>query len=195
MPTNAQGDATRRFRDLILLQEKNLSILGRSDLLQDNMLIAESGDTSTEPSAILAEQARQIFEHVDISPAILVSKSDLPQNTTPPVQQHTSIMFTQATRSLLRAAPMARSPLAVCARTAFSTSSSNSLISRMSQMSLARPVASPTKSLVAFQQTRGMKVRSSVKKLCDGCKSVRRKGGKYVYIICSKNPKHKQRQG
>lgn len=46
-----------------------------------------------------------------------------------------------------------------------------------------------------FGQARGMKVRSSVKKLCDGCKSVRRKGGKYVYIICSKNPKHKQRQG
>lgn len=42
-------------------------------------------------------------------------------------------------------------------------------------------------------QKRGMKVRSSVKKLCDGCKSVRRKGGKYVYIICNKNPKHKQR--
>ncbi|KAF8471686.1 ribosomal protein L36-domain-containing protein [Kalaharituber pfeilii] len=42
-------------------------------------------------------------------------------------------------------------------------------------------------------QTRGMKVRSSVKRLCNGCKSVRRKG--YVYIICSKNPKHKQRQG
>ncbi|KAG9659942.1 hypothetical protein KCU95_g11907, partial [Aureobasidium melanogenum] len=104
-------------------------------------------------------------------------------------------MFAHTTRSLLRAAPMARSPLPVCARTAFSTSSSNSLISRMSQMSLARPVASPAKSLVAFQQTRGMKVRSSVKKLCDGCKSVRRKGGKYVYIICSKNPKHKQRQG
>ncbi|QDS68570.1 hypothetical protein FKW77_000441 [Venturia effusa] len=48
---------------------------------------------------------------------------------------------------------------------------------------------------VALEQARGMKVRSSVKKLCDGCKSVRRKGGKYVYIICSKNPKHKQRQG
>ncbi|THY19443.1 hypothetical protein D6D01_07066 [Aureobasidium pullulans] len=104
-------------------------------------------------------------------------------------------MFSQATRSLLRAAPIARSPLTTCARTAFSTSTTNSLISRMSQMSLARPVASPTKSLVAFQQTRGMKVRSSVKKLCDGCKSVRRKGGKYVYIICSKNPKHKQRYG
>lgn len=53
--------------------------------------------------------------------------------------------------------------------------------------------ASPTTKLVSRQQVRGMKVRSSVKKLCDGCKSVRRKGGKYVYIICSKNPKHKQR--
>ncbi|TVY87684.1 50S ribosomal protein L36, partial [Lachnellula willkommii] len=49
------------------------------------------------------------------------------------------------------------------------------------------------------QQVRGMKVRSSVKKMCEGCKSVRRKGGKkgrgHVYIICSLNPKHKQRQG
>ncbi|KAF2863431.1 hypothetical protein K470DRAFT_255133 [Piedraia hortae CBS 480.64] len=44
-------------------------------------------------------------------------------------------------------------------------------------------------------QIRGMKVRSSVKKLCDGCRSVRRRRSKRVYIICSKNPKHKQRQG
>jgi len=46
---------------------------------------------------------------------------------------------------------------------------------------------------LALQPTiaRGMKVRSSVKKLCEGCKSVRRKG--YVYIICDRNPKHKQR--
>ncbi|KAL1961019.1 hypothetical protein VTO42DRAFT_4907 [Malbranchea cinnamomea] len=43
------------------------------------------------------------------------------------------------------------------------------------------------------QQARGMKTRSSVKRLCDGCKRVLRK--KRVYIICSKNPKHKQRQG
>ncbi|KAF2796079.1 hypothetical protein K505DRAFT_272131 [Melanomma pulvis-pyrius CBS 109.77] len=55
-------------------------------------------------------------------------------------------------------------------------------------------IQSPTQT-AALTQTRGMKVRSSVKKLCDGCKSVRRKKGKYVYIICSKNPKHKQRQG
>jgi large subunit ribosomal protein L36 len=37
-----------------------------------------------------------------------------------------------------------------------------------------------------------MKVRSSVKKICDKCKIVRRKGT--VRIICS-NPKHKQKQG
>ncbi|KAJ0419285.1 ribosomal protein L36-domain-containing protein [Aspergillus carlsbadensis] len=43
------------------------------------------------------------------------------------------------------------------------------------------------------EQVRGMKTRSSVKRLCDGCKPVRRKNR--VYIICSKNPKHKQRQG
>jgi large subunit ribosomal protein L36 len=38
-----------------------------------------------------------------------------------------------------------------------------------------------------------MKVRSSVKKLCENCKIVRRKG--VVRVICKKNPKHKQRQG
>ncbi|KAH9836475.1 ribosomal protein L36-domain-containing protein, partial [Rhodofomes roseus] len=37
---------------------------------------------------------------------------------------------------------------------------------------------------------RGMKVRSSVKRLCDGCSVVRRKGR--IYIICAKNPRHKQ---
>ncbi|KAA0210286.1 MAG: 50S ribosomal protein L36 [Ignavibacteriaceae bacterium] len=37
-----------------------------------------------------------------------------------------------------------------------------------------------------------MKVRSSVKKMCDNCKIIRRKG--VVRVICT-NPKHKQRQG
>lgn len=40
---------------------------------------------------------------------------------------------------------------------------------------------------------RTMKVRSSVKKMCDGCATVRRRGK--LYVTCSKNPKHKQRQG
>jgi large subunit ribosomal protein L36 len=37
-----------------------------------------------------------------------------------------------------------------------------------------------------------MKVRSSVKKMCNNCKIIRRKGR--VRVICT-NPKHKQRQG
>lgn len=37
-----------------------------------------------------------------------------------------------------------------------------------------------------------MKVRSSVKRICDKCRVIRRKGR--VMIICAQ-PKHKQRQG
>lgn len=37
-----------------------------------------------------------------------------------------------------------------------------------------------------------MKVRPSVKKICDNCKIVKRKG--VVFVICD-NPRHKQRQG
>ncbi|MBU6351624.1 MAG: 50S ribosomal protein L36 [Caldilinea sp.] len=37
-----------------------------------------------------------------------------------------------------------------------------------------------------------MKVRPSVKKMCENCKLVRRRG--VLYVIC-KNAKHKQRQG
>jgi len=37
-----------------------------------------------------------------------------------------------------------------------------------------------------------MKVRSSVKKMCEKCKIIKRKGK--IIVICN-NPKHKQRQG
>ncbi len=37
-----------------------------------------------------------------------------------------------------------------------------------------------------------MKVKASVKPICDKCKVVKREGK--IFIICS-NPKHKQRQG
>ncbi|HEX4825747.1 MAG TPA: 50S ribosomal protein L36 [Candidatus Polarisedimenticolaceae bacterium] len=37
-----------------------------------------------------------------------------------------------------------------------------------------------------------MKVRTSVKKICDKCKIVKRK--RVVRVVCD-NPKHKQRQG
>ena len=39
---------------------------------------------------------------------------------------------------------------------------------------------------------RKMKVRPSVKKICEKCKIIKRKG--VVRVICE-NPKHKQRQG
>ena len=44
----------------------------------------------------------------------------------------------------------------------------------------------------AERQERTMKVRASVKKICDKCKIIKREG--VVRVICQ-NPKHKQRQG
>jgi len=38
-----------------------------------------------------------------------------------------------------------------------------------------------------------VKVRSSVKPICEHCKVIKRQG--VVRIICKRNPKHKQRQG
>ncbi len=38
-----------------------------------------------------------------------------------------------------------------------------------------------------------MKVRTSIKKMCNDCRIIKRK--RVVRIICKKNPRHKQRQG
>ncbi|MCK4643985.1 50S ribosomal protein L36 [Candidatus Calescamantes bacterium] len=38
-----------------------------------------------------------------------------------------------------------------------------------------------------------MKVRASVKKMCEYCKIIKR--NKTVMVLCSRDPKHKQRQG
>ncbi|OJJ41056.1 hypothetical protein ASPWEDRAFT_47719 [Aspergillus wentii DTO 134E9] len=72
------------------------------------------------------------------------------------------------------------------------TNGLRSLRSRNDSTDNAR-IASVGSAVRQLEQVRGMKTRSSVKRLCDGCKPVRRKNR--VYIICSKNPKHKQRQG
>jgi large subunit ribosomal protein L36 len=37
-----------------------------------------------------------------------------------------------------------------------------------------------------------MKVRASVRKICENCRMIRRRGR--IMVVCS-NPKHKQRQG
>ncbi|NRA95331.1 MAG: 50S ribosomal protein L36 [Planctomycetes bacterium] len=38
-----------------------------------------------------------------------------------------------------------------------------------------------------------MKVKASVRRICEGCKIVRRRG--VLRVICKLNPRHKQRQG
>jgi large subunit ribosomal protein L36 len=46
--------------------------------------------------------------------------------------------------------------------------------------------------ITQIKRTRLMKVRASVKKMCDKCKVIKRRG--VVRVICE-NKKHKQRQG
>ncbi|KAJ6015535.1 hypothetical protein N7540_010126 [Penicillium herquei] len=105
-------------------------------------------------------------------------------------------------RSVFRAPGALRQLLPSVSRRSFSRVASLGPLSHMIQNGLVRLRAqSQTRNAVAaavgssrqLEQVRGMKTRSSVKRLCDGCKPVRRKNR--VYIICSKNPKHKQRQG
>lgn len=38
-----------------------------------------------------------------------------------------------------------------------------------------------------------MKVKASVKRICEACRVVRRRGR--VFVVCTKSPRHKQRQG
>jgi large subunit ribosomal protein L36 len=38
-----------------------------------------------------------------------------------------------------------------------------------------------------------VKVRASIKRICEKCKIVRRRG--VVYVVCKSDPRHKQRQG
>jgi large subunit ribosomal protein L36 len=38
-----------------------------------------------------------------------------------------------------------------------------------------------------------MKVRPSIKRICENCRIIKRHGK--ILVICSNNPKHKQRQG
>jgi large subunit ribosomal protein L36 len=45
----------------------------------------------------------------------------------------------------------------------------------------------------AFALETCVKVRSSVKPICEHCKVIKRQG--VTRIICKRNPKHKQRQG
>ncbi|KAK6860744.1 ribosomal l36 [Apiospora arundinis] len=114
-----------------------------------------------------------------------------------------------ATMSLLsssmRSLTLASRPAGFRAATAACSKQPVRSISQAVLRSASRPttaiMATAAKALqpTIQQQTRGMKVHSSVKKRCEHCKVVRRKTNKrhrgYLYIICSANPRHKQRQG
>ena len=50
----------------------------------------------------------------------------------------------------------------------------------------------PDTSYLRVAEVHTMKVKPSVKKICDKCKVIRRHGN--VMVICD-NPRHKQRQG
>src|SRR5207302_11401107 len=54
------------------------------------------------------------------------------------------------------------------------------------------PQVDPRIRLTVFVSWKKLKVRPSVKRLCESCKIVKRKN--VVRVIC-KNPRHKQRQG
>ena len=54
------------------------------------------------------------------------------------------------------------------------------------------PDKAGSKRSLECERTEAMKVRASVKRICDKCKIVRRRG--VVRVICT-NQKHKQRQG
>jgi len=55
--------------------------------------------------------------------------------------------------------------------------------------------AAPPPGVPPPNPTRGviMKVRASVKRMCNNCRIIKRDG--IIRVICSKNPRHKQRQG
>ncbi|KAH3686039.1 hypothetical protein WICPIJ_003039 [Wickerhamomyces pijperi] len=71
----------------------------------------------------------------------------------------------------------------------------SSSISGVRGLGLTQTIIRPTLSQSVTQQlgVRGFKVKTAVKKMCDDCYVVRRKGRVYVY--CKTNKKHKQRQG
>ncbi|KAK4162388.1 ribosomal protein L36-domain-containing protein [Cladorrhinum sp. PSN259] len=101
-----------------------------------------------------------------------------------------SVPKTQSLSSAMRSLSISRPAVQTRALSALSTLSRPTAIQAAGRTAVA---------VFQKQQQRGMKVHSSVKKRCEHCKVVRRKANKrhrgYIYIICSANPRHKQRQG
>jgi large subunit ribosomal protein L36 len=58
---------------------------------------------------------------------------------------------------------------------------------------LARKLSGAPKGARSSSMELDVKVRSSVKPICEHCKVIKRQG--VTRIICKRNPKHKQKQG
>ena len=138
------------------------------------------------PSATLSDIERHLYLHRIVR---------APHTIYLPVR-----MLSAALRVLSRQ-PLCKVAVAAPAQARFCSSSSSAVLkAAVSPKSLTASTASTRYAAPAAhvsaaaksleQQQRGMKVRSSVKKFCDGCSVVRRKGR--LYVICSKDPKHKQ---
>lgn len=50
-----------------------------------------------------------------------------------------------------------------------------------------------TRSVFSLKRSAGVKVRTSVRPICEHCKVIKRRG--VIRVICKRTPKHKQRQG
>lgn len=118
-----------------------------------------------------------------------------------PQRAYPSVRMLSAALRVLSRQPLRKVAVAAPAQARFCSSSSSAVLkAAVSPKSLTASNASTRLTAPAAhgsavaksleQQQRGMKVRSSVKKFCDGCSVVRRKGR--LYVICSKDPKHKQ---
>ena len=97
----------------------------------------------------------------------------LKERRSPPERQLRSGVRASGVGSALLALPVARGPRSRCARRA------------------RRPVSWGRQGY-SSKNGRVVKVRASVKPMCEKCKVIRRRG--VVLVICQ-NPRHKQRQG
>jgi hypothetical protein len=88
-----------------------MSNKGRTELIEDSkMSMAESGGHFSEPSATLAEQARQIFEHVDIAKDDTIIETATRRRSTPNISTARPILDHALTSNSLAAPRSPRGP-------------------------------------------------------------------------------------
>lgn len=115
-------------------------------------------------------------------------------SSTPPIMSH-RCLCSCSLRKVAPASPQvptsAFRALPANASRSFASAATSSLLAQPARTLSAISSHSLNSALTASAVAqRHFNVRAAVKKYCDGCTVVRRKGR--VYIVCNKNPKHKQ---